>query len=102
MFKHQSMGLDACTLQVMPHYEQGMILRVVDKRLGRDYNESSIWKVAEIAVACVQYNGSLRPTMIDVCDELKEALRLESDPFHGASPNVTGDFRFSTTDVQAR
>jgi hypothetical protein len=40
MFKHQSMGLDACTLQVMPHYEQGMIERVVDERFGRDYNES--------------------------------------------------------------
>jgi hypothetical protein len=86
----------------MPHYEQGVIERVVDRRLGSDYNVLSMWKVAEIAVACVQFAASLRPTMINVCDELKEALRLESDPLHGASPTITGDFNISATDVQAR
>jgi hypothetical protein len=59
--------------------------------------------VAEVAMACVQYEGSLRPTMIEVVDQLKEALRLESDPLHGASPSVTGEFdMISTTDVQVR
>jgi hypothetical protein len=91
------------SVQVKPHYDQGAIGRVIDKRLGDEYNVSSVWMVAEVAMACVHYEGSSRPTMIEVTDQLKEALRLESDPFHGASPSMTGEFdMISTTHVQVR
>ena len=84
-----------------PYYEQGEIEKVVDKRLGNEYNVSSIWKVAEIAMACVDYEGIKRPTMNVVCNELMEALRLESVNHHGVSASSTSDF-FSTAEVQAR
>ena len=87
-------------MQVRPHYERGVIERVVDRRLGEEYNISSIWKVAEIAMACVQYEGIMRPTMNVVCNELMEALRLESvtvNP-HGVSASSTTDFFSPTTD----
>jgi hypothetical protein len=90
-------------MQVKPHYDQGVIERVLDKRLGNDYKVSAVWMVAEVAVACVQYEGSLRPTMIEVADQLKEALRLESDPLHGVSPSVTREFdMISTNHIQVR
>ena len=87
-------------MQVKPHYERGVIETVVDKRLGNEYNVSSIWKVAEIAMACVQYEGSTRPTMNIVCSELMDAIRLESG-YVGVSPVTTGEF-FSSIEVQAR
>ena len=83
-----------------PYYEQGEIEKVVDKRLGNEYNVSSIWKVAEIAMACVQYEGSIRPTMNIVCSELMDAIRLECG-YIGTSPITTGEF-VSSTEVRAR
>ena len=83
-----------------PYYEQGEIEKIVDKKLGNDYNVSSIWKVAEIAMACVQYEGSRRPEMNIVSSELMDAIRLESG-YVGVSPTTTGEF-FPSTEVQAR
>ena len=83
-----------------PYYEQGEIEKIVDKRLGNEYNVSSIWKVAEIAMACVKYQGRTRPTMNIVCGELMDAIRLESGDV-GVSPATTGAF-FSSTDVRVR
>ena len=40
-----------------PHYKIGAIEEIVDCKIGRNYNVSSIWKVAEIAMACAQYEG---------------------------------------------
>ena len=51
---------------------------MVDENIGTNYNTSSVWKVAEIAMACVQFEGRKRPTMNKVCNELMEALRLET------------------------
>ena len=83
-----------------PYYEQGEIEKVVDKRLGNEYNVSSIWKVAEIAMACVQFQGRKRPTMNEVCNELSEALRLETSS-QTISPAVTGEC-YPLNDVKAR
>ena len=64
-------------LQVRPYYNHGAMEEIVDRDMGH-YNISSIWKVAEIAMACVQFEGRTRPTMNEVCHELSEALRLET------------------------
>ena len=96
-----NLGFLNVMMQVKPHYERGAIESVIDRRLGEEYNISSIWKVAEIAMACVEYEGIQRPTMTVVCNELMEALRLESVKPHGVSASSTSDV-FSTPNVQAR
>ena len=55
------------------------------------YNDSSIWAVAEIAMACTQSEGSKRPTMSEVCNALSEALRLETSS-HIIAPARTEQF----------
>ena len=65
--------------QVRPSYELGNIQEIVDKRLRNKYNASSICKVTAIAMACVQIDGIKRPTMDDVCNDLKDAIRMESN-----------------------
>ena len=64
--------------QARPSYELGNIQEIVDKRLRNKYNVSSICKVAEIAMACVQIDGVKRPTMDNVCNDLKDAIKMES------------------------
>jgi hypothetical protein len=63
-------------MQVRPYYERGAIEEIVDAKMG-DYNVSSMWRVAEVAMACTQSEGRHRPTMNQVCNDLLEALRLE-------------------------
>ena len=86
--------------QARPYYEKGAVEEIVDHQIGGNYNASSIWKVAEIAMACAQYEGRKRPTMDEVCYELAEALRLEMSP-HTISPTTTGEC-FPLIDVNAR
>ena len=65
--------------QARPSYELGNIQDIVDNRLRKKYNASSMCKVAKIAMACVQIDGIKRPTMDDVCNDLKDAIRIESN-----------------------
>ena len=77
-----------------------MIQEVVDDRLKDDYNLSSVWKVAEIAMACVQRDGINRPTMYTVCSELREAIKIESAS--DVSLMTTADVSSLYLNVQAR
>ena len=86
--------------QARPYYEKGAIEEIVDHKIGSNYNASSIWKVAEIAMACVQFQGRKRPTMNEVCHELSEALRLETSS-QTISSTITGEY-YPLNDVSAR
>ena len=83
-----------------PSYERGVIEEVVDKRLENEYNVSSVWKVVEIAMACVQLEGIKRPTMYSICNDLDEALRIESNS-EGSAMN-TEEVSSIYSNVQAR
>ncbi|KAK0595313.1 hypothetical protein LWI29_005560 [Acer saccharum] len=54
------------------------IKNVVDPRLHGDFNINSVWKVVEIAMACVSPNSAKRPTMTQVVMELNECLAIET------------------------
>ncbi|MCO5551131.1 hypothetical protein L7F22_004628 [Adiantum nelumboides] len=90
--------------------ERGVIDDIVDASLHRQYDISSVWKVLEIAMACVQFSSTRRPKMSAVYLELKEAERveLESDHrsvFDTSSVEFTGGNdvnTFSYTHVDAR
>ena len=76
-----------------------MIEVIVDERFEGKYNVSSIWKVAEIAVECVKFEAVNRPTMIRICTELNEAIRIEEN--YESSPMTTGEY-LGYSSVQAR
>ena len=83
-----------------PSYERGVIEEVVDNRLENEYNVSSIWKVVEIAMACLQLQGKKRPTMYTICNDLDEALRIESN--YESSAMNTEEVSSIYSNVQAR
>ncbi|XXG57215.1 hypothetical protein AAC387_Pa03g4429 [Persea americana] len=56
----------------------GDIQAVVDPRLEGDYNINSLWKVAEIALACTSPRSIERPSMRDIVTELKYYLETET------------------------
>ena len=77
-----------------------MIEKVVDKRFENEYNVSSVWKVAEIAMACVEFEGIKRPTMDSVCNDLGEAIRMESN--YESMPMTTHEVSLIDSNLQVR
>ena len=65
------------------------------------YNSSSVWKVAEIAMACTQFQGGKRPTMDEVCNELSQALRLETS-YHTTYASTDTEDQFPFGEVRSR
>ena len=40
---------------------------------------SSMWRVAEIAMTCVEREGENRPTMKDVCNKIAEVIKFAKE-----------------------
>ncbi|XP_020883009.1 probable LRR receptor-like serine/threonine-protein kinase At2g28960 isoform X2 [Arabidopsis lyrata subsp. lyrata] len=57
---------------------KGDIESIVDPRLNRDYEPTSVWKALEIAMSCVNPSSEKRPTMSQVTNELKQCLTLDN------------------------
>ncbi|KAI5072742.1 hypothetical protein GOP47_0012848 [Adiantum capillus-veneris] len=64
---------------VKPLIDCGSLKDLIDVKMGKNYNVSSVWHVIEVALACLQEKGEKRPTMNTVNLELKEAHRIEGE-----------------------
>eukprot|EP00253_Pinus_taeda_P008326 PITA_08326 len=54
--------------------------KIIDKRLGSEgSNMKSITRVAKVAMRCVEAQPSSRPSVSDVVEELKKALKIENE-----------------------
>lgn len=62
---------------VRPLVERGHIDAIVDAAIANDYNVSSMWKVIDVAMRCVEPHSNERPHMSEVSSELKSALSME-------------------------
>ncbi|KAL2332312.1 hypothetical protein Fmac_019893 [Flemingia macrophylla] len=56
---------------------RGDINAIVDSRLDGEFDSNSVWKVVEIATACVSPNPNRRPIISVIVSELKESLAME-------------------------
>ena len=79
--------------------DRGEITNIVDEEIG-NYRESSVFKVADIAMECVRYRGRTQPTMNQVCNDLEQALGLETTG-SPISPTTTREVHLFD-DVRAR
>lgn len=57
--------------------ERGDVKNIMDPRLERDLDINSIWKAIEVAMSCVSFTSTKRPTMTYVVMELKQCLAME-------------------------
>jgi len=55
----------------------GQIDEIIDRRLGGNYNLESVTRVAKIAIRCVKAEPFYRPSVSEVVEELREAMKLE-------------------------
>ncbi|KAF2607117.1 hypothetical protein F2Q68_00043606 [Brassica cretica] len=57
---------------------------IIDPKLMDDYDANGVWKVIELALACVNPSSNRRPTMPHVVMELNECLAFEVERKNGA------------------
>ncbi|KAL1210939.1 putative LRR receptor-like protein kinase [Cardamine amara subsp. amara] len=69
----------------------GDIRSIVDPKLMEDYDKNCVWKVVELALACVNPSSNRRPTMPHVVMELNECLALEIQRKQGSQDTYTKD-----------
>ncbi|XP_031490659.2 probable LRR receptor-like serine/threonine-protein kinase At1g05700 [Nymphaea colorata] len=67
------------------------ILNVVDPRFQGQYNRNSIMIVAKTDMECTAEKAAMRPTMTDVLNLLKEAMKLEDNVPEGGNSTVQTD-----------
>ncbi|GBG89524.1 hypothetical protein CBR_g49314 [Chara braunii] len=63
----------------LPYLIAGEVERIVDPRLMDSYGTSSLYKVTDVALACVNDNRDRRPSMTDVRRGLEDALMLHDN-----------------------
>ncbi|MCO5548356.1 hypothetical protein L7F22_001813 [Adiantum nelumboides] len=90
--------------------DRGVIDEIADVSLHGRYDTQSVWKVVEVAMACVAMPSSNRPQMSEIYLDLREAERMEVESDEGnaidqPSVDFTGNSNYSTmsyTQVSAR
>ncbi|RZR94575.1 hypothetical protein BHM03_00023290 [Ensete ventricosum] len=74
------------------HCESGEIEAIIDPSVRDGYNDiQSVWKVAEVAVRCVNLEMRNRPAMSQVLKEIQEAIVLEQAPTNTQPNNLFGE-----------
>ncbi|KAL0804083.1 hypothetical protein YC2023_075726 [Brassica napus] len=67
----------------------GDIRSIIDPKLMDDYDANGVWKVIELALACVNPSSNRRPTMPHVVMELNECLAFEVERKNGSQEMYT-------------
>ncbi|XP_031485643.2 receptor-like protein kinase At3g21340 [Nymphaea colorata] len=63
------------TLNIM----SGEIDSIIDPRIKGAHQMNSVWKVAEVAIACTARSSAERPHMYNILNDLKQAMEIEMD-----------------------
>lgn len=56
---------------------KGDIISVIDPSLAEQVKIESIWRVAEVAIQCVEQHSSSRPRMQEIILAIQDAIKIE-------------------------
>nr|CAK32638.1 putative symbiosis receptor-like kinase [Datisca glomerata]CAP62376.1 symbiosis receptor-like kinase [Datisca glomerata] len=62
-----------------PYIRQSRIDEIVDPSIKGGYHAEAMWRVVEVAVACIEPFSAYRPCMADIVRELEDALIIENN-----------------------
>lgn len=62
-----------------PYIRNSRIEEIVDPSIKGGYHTEAMWRVVEVALACVEPFSAYRPSMIDIVRELEDALIIENN-----------------------
>ncbi|XP_024977871.1 nodulation receptor kinase-like [Cynara cardunculus var. scolymus] len=62
-----------------PYIRNSRIDEIVDPSIKGGYHTEAMWRVVEVALACIEPFSAYRPSMIDIVRELEDALIIENN-----------------------
>nr|XP_043614741.1 nodulation receptor kinase-like [Erigeron canadensis]XP_043614742.1 nodulation receptor kinase-like [Erigeron canadensis]XP_043614743.1 nodulation receptor kinase-like [Erigeron canadensis] len=80
-----------------PYIRNSRIDEIVDPSIKGGYHTEAMWRVVEVALACIEPFSAYRPSMIDIVRELEDALIIENNAseYMRSMDSFGGSNRFS-------
>lgn len=69
---------DVC-IQAKPYIRESKIDEIVDPNIKGGYHAEAMWRMVEVALACIEPFSAYRPCMVDIVRELEDALIIENN-----------------------
>lgn len=66
-------------VQAKPYIRESKIDEIVDSGIKGGYHAEAMWRVVEVALACIEPFSAYRPCMADIVRELEDALIIENN-----------------------
>lgn len=66
-------------MQAKPYIRNSRIDEIVDPGIKGGYHAEALWRVVEVALACIEPFSAYRPCMVDIVRELEDALIIENN-----------------------
>lgn len=66
-------------LQARSLIRKGDVVSIMDPFLTGNLKIESVWRIAEIAIQCVQQHGVSRPRMQEIILAIQDAMKIEKD-----------------------
>ena len=64
-------------MQARSLIRKGDVVSIIDPMLTPDVKIESIWRIAEVAIQCVDQHGSSRPKMQEIILAIQDAIKIE-------------------------
>ncbi|XP_071709829.1 nodulation receptor kinase-like [Rutidosis leptorrhynchoides] len=80
-----------------PYIRNSRIDEIVDPSIKGGYHTEAMWRVVEVALACIEPFSAYRPSMVDIVRELEDALIIENNAseYMKSMDSFGGSNRFS-------
>ncbi|XP_038697902.1 nodulation receptor kinase-like [Tripterygium wilfordii] len=80
-----------------PYIRESKIDEIVDPNIKGGYHAEAMWRVVEVALACIEPFSAYRPCMADIVRELEDALIIENNAseYMKSIESLGGSNRFS-------
>lgn len=66
-------------MQAKPFIRESRIDEIVDPSIKGGYHAEAMWRMVEVALACIEPFSAYRPSMVDIVRELEDALIIENN-----------------------
>lgn len=66
-------------MQAKTYIREQKIEEIVDPNIKGMYHAEAMWRVVEVALACIESFSANRPSMADIVRELEDALIIENN-----------------------
>lgn len=66
---------------------KGDVVSIIDPTLTQEVKIESVWRIAEVAIQCVEQHGSSRPRMQEIILAIQDAIKIEK----GNNGKITSD-----------